>query len=477
MSEPVRDKIGTSRSPKAEANGHQGGQMNGTRGTRIVLWGLTAIGVVVFMEVVSFVVLSLFSGEVVSWGDIARKQQMQGKGNGAGTVQEQAPAPDDDEELKRRRWREYKIVVPKTVHPYLGYVTDPEDYERAGRTIRDAEAADHGFPQNGWPLFLEADEERVVVVVLGGSFADQLATHFGSLRPALQETERFQRRRVVVISLAQPGYKQPQQLMALNYFLSLGMHADIVINVDGFNDVALAPVSVIPWGGFPFFPRGWPAAVGHLDPALRRAIGELSYLRDLRARRAGAFSRVPWRYSMVCGLLWSRLDHKLRGRIAAAEQAMLKLNDSADESFQARGPRRQYASEEEMYQDLVVVWQRCSEQMHLLCTGLGIEYHHFLQPNQYLPGSKPLGPEERRRAWRVHHPYRPSVEQGYPMLRAAGARLQQRGVAFYDFSMLFEEEEETLYEDACCHLNQQGRMLVAAAIASIVDASAEQGSD
>ncbi|MGV2341075.1 MAG UNVERIFIED_CONTAM: hypothetical protein LVR18_46165 [Planctomycetaceae bacterium] len=40
--------------------------------------------------------------------------------------------------------------------------------------------------------------------------------------------------------LALPGYKQPQQLMALNYVLSLGGEFDAVLNIDGFNDGALS---------------------------------------------------------------------------------------------------------------------------------------------------------------------------------------------------------------------------------------------
>jgi hypothetical protein len=42
------------------------------------------------------------------------------------------------------------------------------------------------------------------------------------------------------------GYKQPQQLMALNWFMALGGEFDIVINLDGFNDVALPALENVP---------------------------------------------------------------------------------------------------------------------------------------------------------------------------------------------------------------------------------------
>ena len=37
-----------------------------------------------------------------------------------------------------------------------------------------------------------------------------------------------------------PGYKQPQQLMAYNYLLSLGAEFDAVINIDGYNVITTA---------------------------------------------------------------------------------------------------------------------------------------------------------------------------------------------------------------------------------------------
>ena len=57
------------------------------------------------------------------------------------------------------------------------------------------------------------------------------------------------------------------------------------------------------------------------------------------------------------------------------------------------------ADDEAMYLDYVEVWARASLEMELLCAGYGIRYLHFLQPNQYLPGSKTLTDEERARRY------------------------------------------------------------------------------
>ena len=64
----------------------------------------------------------------------------------------------------------------------------------------------------------------------------------------------------------------------------------------------------------------------------------------------------------------------------------------------------------------------------------GIRYFQFLQPNQYLPDSKPLSTEEQRIAYEPDSPCRGVVEQGYPLLQAAGRNLRQAGVEFVDLS-------------------------------------------
>jgi hypothetical protein len=61
----------------------------------------------------------------------------------------------------------------------------------------------------------------------------------------------------------------------------------------------------------------------------------------------------------------------------------------------------------------VGVWRSCSEQMHALCLLHDIRYFHFLQPNQYVEGSKELTAEERANGYAADSPYRPVVEVGY----------------------------------------------------------------
>jgi uncharacterized protein (DUF924 family) len=121
-----------------------------------------------------------------------------------------------------------------------------------------------------------------------------------------------------------------------------------------------------------------------------------------------------------------------------------------------------------MYRDWVEVWARASLEMEILCTGHGIQYIHFLQPNQYLAGSKTLTAEERRMAYDPDVADTQRVATAYPMLIERGLDLRTQGVNFVDLTMIFKDEPRTIYRDTCCHLNGLGSRQLARAIAGAI---------
>jgi hypothetical protein len=148
-------------------------------------------------------------------------------------------------------------------------------------------------------------------------------------------------------------------------------------------------------------------------------------LEDARRRAALAFSHLPLRWSVTAGLVWSAFDRWLAARVSAEEAAALALPGGRDP--QAQGPR--LTSDPDVRSRAVSVWRQSSLQTARLCEGLGIAYFHFLQPNQYVPGGKPMGEAERRIAFREDSPMRLPIERGYAELRQAGASLAAEGVA------------------------------------------------
>lgn len=48
---------------------------------------------------------------------------------------------------------------------------------------------------------------------------------------------------MVLLNFAQGGFKQPQQLLTMTYFLALGQESDFIINLNGVNEIVLAHIN------------------------------------------------------------------------------------------------------------------------------------------------------------------------------------------------------------------------------------------
>jgi hypothetical protein len=289
--------------------------------------------------------------------------------------------------------------------------------------------------------------------VLGGSVALGLWLYGGrTLVTELGRSPALAGKTVRLYSVAVGGFKQPQQLAALTYLAALGTSFDIVINLDGLNEIALAPIENRPYDP-PSYPRGWNQyAQRALPPARLALLGRVAAYQEARRSLAAALSGSVARYSTTVGLLWMLVDRAIHRRLTAAQLELSRNDPSAS----PRAPRTEYRSDDEMYRVLVSLWSRSSLQLAQLLACHGGLYAHFLQPNQYLPGTKPLTDRERARAYLPDHPYRMHVVKGYPLLREAGAELARRGVHFVDLTQLFAGSREEIYSDTCCHFTLRG---------------------
>jgi hypothetical protein len=355
------------------------------------------------------------------------------------------------------------------LHPFLGYVLNPEIKEwrtPRGRIVQPKITADGFIATADSPASAGSDE--IEIALFGGSVATFMcADGRATLLTELAKSPVLKHKRLALRCFALGGYKQPQQLMTLAYLLALGRKLDVVINLDGFNEVALTYGENWPAGVFPFYPRGWSTLVEGIPELKRlRLVGAIVDLEGRRVRLARTFSRSPWRYSAICTLLWQALDRSLAARLSETQMTLARSGSADRARFVGHGPRREYRSEDEFFQDLAAEWKRSSFEMAHLCAGAGIRYYHVLQPNQYDEGSKPLSAAERETAYRADHPYRKGVLKGYPLLSKAGLDLVAGGVKFYDARKVFAGIREPLYVDQCCHFSQKGSQVLAAWMAT-----------
>jgi hypothetical protein len=349
----------------------------------------------------------------------------------------------------------------EVLHPYVGFVVTASAPERQ-------DLKDLGWVQ---PTLFKRSPERVIVALTGGSVARQIYELSGDLFKAeLAKIPRFHGKEIVLVGLCLGGYKQPQQLMILNYLLTLGGEFDIVVNVDGFNEVAIHEPENGRNGVFPIFPRWWQGRVNDVaNPEMSAYAGEIAFYRkQLQELQESKWVKFLRRFQT--GRLWR--TYRVKSLHREIDRVIAEMSGDGARGatrYIATGPRWEF-TDDELYDHLTDIWQRSSQQMRYLARGNGIEYYHFLQPNQYVEGSKPMGDEERSHAYDPQMRYRPGAEKGYPLLIAKGQELLKGGEAYTDLTQMFVNELAPMYRDTCCHFLQPGVDALARKIASEVAA-------
>jgi hypothetical protein len=381
---------------------------------------------------------------------------------------------------------EDRLVVGEAVHPYFGVTHRPgTPFDipaplRAGpgvpsrlRTNNFGFVSPHDYP------FVRARDTQFLVGLFGGSVGLWFC-QVGA--PRLVETlgrhPAFEGREIVPLCFSHEGYKQPQQALVLAYFLARGQALDLVINLDGFNDVALGALN---------HERGLDASmpsVQHLDPLITlvnqsaltpRKLASLSAIfRDrqrlleladtLRANPlASVNAALDWYYRRV-------LDRYTRelGRFSA-----LPSNPPANPLVQAAAPVAP-RDRPALFADIAAMWARSSLVMHQMLSARGAAYIHVLQPNQYYAARR-FSPEEAATALSEASPYRRHVEDGYPaLLAAAQSQLRPARVRFIDATGALDRTPAPVYMDNCCHYTLAGNHVLADVIAaSILDAQVQ----
>lgn len=344
------------------------------------------------------------------------------------------------------------FVVP---HPYFGYAT---------RWVH--------HPLNNMPPLLTHDA-TLVVGLFGGSvalygaaaFRDRLAAFLAEEEIALVP---------IVVELAQGGMKQPQQAHILAYMLAAGGQFDLVVNLDGHNEVSV-PHYNAQRGLFPPYPLMWDKRVG-ATAADKVLMGRITLL-DREMEQLEKTDRGALALSAVAGLVRHRLFDDYRARKLALQQEL--RSQMAQYDVQTHGPRwgwYQRGNEDAVRELAVDVWYRSSLVMANLAATAGADYFHFLQPSQYIAGSKPLNAEELATAYEPGWGEQ-NYAKTYPMVSEFGVRLREAGVRFIDLTQTFADVTETIYIDSCCHVNPHGERMLAARMVDAIAPAVRRRAD
>lgn len=363
------------------------------------------------------------------------------------------------------RAQQGKQLTNKRVHPFFGYTYT------AGLTNTN----NYGFncPHN-LPLKKE-NPNWYIIGIFGGSVADDFYRD-GSERLAeqLKKKPAFAEKEIVFLNFAVGGYKQPQQLQILAYFLSIGQEFDLVLNIDGFNEVVFCAnntrlnVDMAMPSAQHFLPMR--------DLVDKNAMTgeklEIAYhIRQLRKRIAGLDEKI--KVTPLASFYWlnSALRHnackEYRSEITRFDGLIKAAKGSPKDSLLNIKHTPFNPDQKKMFAAISRFWARCSLSMHTLQKGWGGSYLHVLQPNQYHTG-KTLTETEQKHALDDRLPYSFLVKKGYPVLREAIELLREKNINAADGTTVFDKVKETVYTDKCCHFNAKGSQMLADFIAGLV---------
>lgn len=340
---------------------------------------------IVAAETVSFVTLWVRGGRLPTWSALHTERQEilertrpgpTGPGPGAGS-------------------QRYAI------HPFVGYVADPT-------VVPTTHAL--GFDGSTDPVQTRGSDTTIVAILGAEAAATFVRVGMPSVRKrcASEHVEGL-----VVVNLAREGYKQPQPLMALSYILALGGAFDVVVNIDGWEDITSHATRNAAKGVHPAFPRDWYLLTSQVpDRQLRRLLGRRAYLASQTAALATDMANSPLRYSMTATLLWNLRQAGLAHHLAETVGSIRDHRTRAGEHvpYRTRGPRVELAGRQ-VDELLIDLWARGSMLIDGLCRQNKTRYMHFLEP-------------------RLNEGAEATCER----LREAGQQLVEEGVDFADLS-------------------------------------------
>ena len=390
---------------------------------------------IVILEIASFTVYSIVTKRFFSFTDLNTQRSL---------IVENAPA-DEGFEVGG-----LKIPWNVPIHPYYGF-GKPSGFDFLQQ------------PADG----VQNDPNGIIVALTGGSVAFELFhKQKALLQQQLESIPGFEKKNIHVVLLGYFAWKQPQQATALTYYLTMGGKVDILVNLDGHNEIVDANTNYYK-KVYPAYPWLWYYLASNTISADElRLIGEIRYWKTLR--HSSAEFAEKFAHGISANVIWYFFDRFFESGIEErnVHLAEMKSEDKNYRPFSRFGPDREFGSLQSRLDFSTKIWATSSIQLNRIMKANSCDYFHFLQPNQYVPQSKHFSLEERRIAY---DPRRAKfVALGYEYLIKAYSQLKAQGVNFFDLTNMYKDVDETVYRDTCCHFNDLGYELLAKKIGETV---------
>ncbi|EGK85673.1 hypothetical protein D0A34_20755 [Microcoleus vaginatus PCC 9802] len=378
------------------------------------------------------------------------------------------------EDIERLGIRVDESIVER-LHPFFGYVLNQGAFTNEKLKLK---VNKHGFFSLYEYPFVKTNKKQFIIGVFGGSVANNFAVDEYKnqiLSKKLQSYPEFADREIVVLNFGNGGYKQPQQLLILNYFLALGQELDLVINIDGFNEVALsnlnnkARVEI----GMPSVQHIQPLtglASNNVSPEVMSSIVQIN--ENKKQLKAGIDKLETCQLALchaVTSLQVKQLINHYQQAVVKYDTQVKQSNSNPANSSIVYIPKADSVFEDATaFNKMASMWYQSSIGMNQILSSRKIKYFHFIQPNQYYPTKRAFTAKEKEIALNKESPYIEGVKKGYPVLLSKVDDLQKAGVNVFSAVNILDNTKETVYKDACCHYNSVGEEVLANYVSSSI---------
>jgi len=353
--------------------------------------------------------------------------------------------------------------IVERFHPFFGFIQKPSPDFRSGFKVNN-----YGFISPYDYPFKKFKKNQFVIGIFGGSVASNFSifqVQNKILPQYLKQVPGLQDKEFVILSFATGGYKQPQQLLILNYFLALGQELDLVVNIDGFNEVALSNLNnknqinlAMP-------------SIQHISPLTSLANNSLSIeamqatirIKENKTRINEGLESLQHCSLAACDALTSvyvqNLVNNYRKDVIAFEKERSKKQQDEEGSVIFINKNKSILEDSAAFEQMAWNWAKSSIFMHKVLSASNVPYFHVLQPNQYYQTKRVFGEAEKRIAFNKDTPYSKAVELGYPAILGKFPNLQKNNINILNGVKVFDKTKDAVYVDSCCHYNQAGEVI------------------
>ncbi|NEQ77837.1 MAG: hypothetical protein F6K23_35360 [Okeania sp. SIO2C9] len=367
--------------------------------------------------------------------------------------------------------------ILERLHPFFGYVLKQGIFTDEELGIR---VNNYGFVSKYDYPFIKSNKNQFIIGIFGGSVANNFAVGLNINQSRgneefinnLKTIPELADQEIIILCFSGGGYKQPQQLLILNYFLSIGQEFDMVINIDGFNEVALSHQNNQEKIEL-FLP-----SIQHILPLTRLASDDLSVMKaivqisELKQNLSTAINNLESCKLASCHSLRSLqvkgLLESYQKEIIKYDQKIARNSQNIDsDSLVYLNKMPEVLEDKVAFEKIAENWYESSLTMNQILAERNKWYFHFIQPNQYYPTERVFSPAEKVLIIEGN-PYSTGVKKGYPMLLSKISRLREANVNIFNGVNIFDEEKEVVYRDACCHYNFLGDTILANFVANSI---------